>query len=305
MTTPASPEERQQMQQLRKLIQAHDLYACSESFLSDTTLLRYVRARDGNVDKAHKMLVNSLEWRQEWKPEDISDEDVKEDIDMCKMYVQGHDRHGRPVVIFRPANDVDGVGSILTKVRFYVWTLEKAIAAMPADEHQMTWLVDMNGYRVGPSDLKRLSLARALLATLQDQYPERVAKLIMVKPPWYFSVLFGMLKPFISKATLSKVVWDKGDRDGRYPLLEAEVDPSLLEQIYGGERPTPLFQDGRRYDDGIKTADVRTVDAVIEPCNKSETADLMAIAPESKMYTSRLVRSLEAAAKAKPSSSWL
>jgi hypothetical protein len=116
----------------------------------------------------------------------------------------------------------------------------------------MTWLVDVNDYRVGPSDLKRLALARALLATLQDQYPERVAKLIMVKPPWYFSVLFGMLKPFISSATLSKVVWDKGTSAGRYPLLAAEVEPRWLEMVYGGERPTPLFEDGQRYDEGFK-----------------------------------------------------
>ncbi len=50
----------------------------------------------------------------------------------------------------------------------------------------MVWVIDMNGYSVGPSDLKRVSLAKALLQTLQDQYPERVAKLVIVSPPWYF-----------------------------------------------------------------------------------------------------------------------
>lgn len=46
----------------------------------------------------------------------IKREELKRDIDMAKMYVQGCDKQGRPVVIFRPANDLDGVGSILTKV---------------------------------------------------------------------------------------------------------------------------------------------------------------------------------------------
>ena len=134
---------------------------------------------------------------------------------MGKMYVQGHDRQGRPVVIFRPARDKDGVGSILTKVRFYVWTLEQAIARMRPGEHQMVWLVDMNGYRVGPSDLKRISLAKALLETMQNQYPERVARVIMVQPPWYFRMLFAMVRPLISQRTLDKVCGGVGGEKGR------------------------------------------------------------------------------------------
>lgn len=93
----------------------------------------------------------------------------------------------------------------LRKVRFYVWVLEQAIQRMPPGEHQMVWLVDMNGYRVGPSDLKRISLAKALLETLQNQYPERVARVIMVQPPWYFRMLFAMVRPLLSQRTLDKV----------------------------------------------------------------------------------------------------
>lgn len=33
----------------------------------------------------------------------------------------------------------------------------------------MTWIIDMNNYSVGPKDLKRVSLAKALINTLQNQ----------------------------------------------------------------------------------------------------------------------------------------
>lgn len=115
------------------------------------------------------------------------------------MYMNGLDRHRRPVVIFRPTRDIDSVGSVESKVRFFVWVIEYSIFQMDADVDQMTWygwrrplaasaalahtertrrIIDMNGYSVGPSDLKRVSLAKALITTLQNQYPERVAKCV-------------------------------------------------------------------------------------------------------------------------------
>lgn len=39
------------------------------SFLSSSTLSRYIIAREGNIDKAFDMIVASLNWRHEWHPE--------------------------------------------------------------------------------------------------------------------------------------------------------------------------------------------------------------------------------------------
>eukprot|EP01147_Barroeca_monosierra_P006975 gene6975-9578_t len=230
-----SQEMISQLQQ--RVIESHpELAKEQRSFLSSSTLSRYIIAREGNIDKAFDMIVASLNWRHEWHPEKISAHEVREDISMCKMYIQGHDKVGRPVVIFKPANDRDGVGSILTKVRFYVWVLERAIQSMPEDVSQMVWIVDLRGYRVGPSDLKRVKLARALLETLQNQYPERVAKLILVKPPWYFRVLLAVVKPFVSQRTLNKLETDNGD-GSTFLVLHKLIDLSQLETTYGGLSP--------------------------------------------------------------------
>ena len=40
-------------------------------FVSESCLHRYLRARNGDVKKAERMLRNTLKWRAEYKPEEI------------------------------------------------------------------------------------------------------------------------------------------------------------------------------------------------------------------------------------------
>ena len=45
-------------------------------FVSQSCLLRYLRARSWNVEKATKMLEETLKWRKEYKPDFITANDV-------------------------------------------------------------------------------------------------------------------------------------------------------------------------------------------------------------------------------------
>jgi len=246
-----SEEDRQGIDELRsKLIQSYEsdglqLTVKQTEFCDDFCLRRFLRARDMHVGKALDMLRKSLSWREEWRPEEIQREEIQEDMELAKMYMQGFDREQRPVVILRPGKDVDH-GTIEHKVRFYVWVLEYSIARMKENVEQMTWLVDMNGYGVSASDAKKLSLAQALLTTLQDNYPERVGKMILVNPPWYFRVLFGLLRRILSQKTLDKIIFSYPKKEGDqmiYPEVINIIDEDNLEKCYGGNLETPTTFD--------------------------------------------------------------
>lgn len=56
-------------------------YWCSEM-----TLRRYLRARKFDVGKAIEMLTKSIEWRRQYKPEDIKFDDVLKEAESGKMY---------------------------------------------------------------------------------------------------------------------------------------------------------------------------------------------------------------------------
>ena len=47
------------------------------AFCSEITCVRYLRARKWEIAKAKKMLQETLEWREKFKPEEITLDDVK------------------------------------------------------------------------------------------------------------------------------------------------------------------------------------------------------------------------------------
>ena len=61
----------EQIDELRKQLGEPSSVAI-QGFLSDATILRFLRARNWNVQKASKMLKAAVKWRAAYKPEMIS-----------------------------------------------------------------------------------------------------------------------------------------------------------------------------------------------------------------------------------------
>jgi len=71
---------------------------------------RYLRARKFNVDKAAHMLKGTLAWRKSFRPHEIDPASVAFESSTGKVYPNGHDRAGRPILILCPGreNSKDG-----------------------------------------------------------------------------------------------------------------------------------------------------------------------------------------------------
>ncbi|CAI5462003.1 unnamed protein product [Closterium sp. Yama58-4] len=69
-------------------------------FCSDACLRRYLRARNWHVQRAERMLRDTLKWRDQCRPEEIRWADVAEEGATGKVYRTAfQDKHGRPVVV--------------------------------------------------------------------------------------------------------------------------------------------------------------------------------------------------------------
>lgn len=66
----------------------------------DKAVRRFLRARDHDIDKASAMFLKYHKWRKSAIPNGfISDEEVKNELEQDKVYMQGIDKTGRPVVV--------------------------------------------------------------------------------------------------------------------------------------------------------------------------------------------------------------
>ena len=71
----------------------------------DLRMCRYLRARKFNIDKATHMLKGTLAWRKSFRPHEIDPASVAFESSTGKVYPNGHDRTGRPILILCPGRE--------------------------------------------------------------------------------------------------------------------------------------------------------------------------------------------------------
>lgn len=66
----------------------------------DFMIRRFLRARDLDVEKASAMLLKYLKWRNSFVPNgSVSVSDVPNELAQDKVFMQGHDKIGRPILM--------------------------------------------------------------------------------------------------------------------------------------------------------------------------------------------------------------
>jgi hypothetical protein len=73
----------------------------------------------------------------------------------------------------------------------------------------------------------------AVLHFVTNHYPERLGMLLLVDTPWIFNGFWAVASPFLSKSTVSKILFIKGSEVTK-TLLEF-IDKEQLEKDYGGD----------------------------------------------------------------------
>ncbi|KAJ0176383.1 hypothetical protein K1T71_007562 [Dendrolimus kikuchii] len=214
---------------------------------SDTTLLRFLRARDFNVEKAREMLSQSLLWRKKHQVDRILSE--YETPEVVKQYFPGgwhhHDKDGRPLYILRLGQmDVKGLlKSIgedgLLKLTLHVCEegLKLLEEATRSSEHAVqSWclLVDLDGLNM--RHLWRPGV-RALLRIIQiveANYPETMGRVLIVRAPRVFPILWTIVSTFIDENTRSKFLFYAGKDYLQAGGLLDYIPDDLIPDFLGG-----------------------------------------------------------------------
>jgi hypothetical protein len=199
--------------------------------VDNLTLRRFLRARDQNVGKASSMLLKFVAWRREAVPGGaIPAEQVKDDLAAQKVCMGGVDRAGRPVMLAFPARHFSADRDMATFKRFVVYLLDSICARIPRGQEKFLCIVDLKGWGYANCDVRAYIAA---IEIMQNYYPERLGKALMIHVPYMFLKAWKMVQPFIDANTKDKFVFI--DDKNLEETLKRELDESQLPEMYGGK----------------------------------------------------------------------
>jgi hypothetical protein len=204
----------------------------SFKYCTDACLRRYLEARNWNVDKAKKMLEETLKWRSTYKPEEIRWHEIAHEGETGKAFRSNfHDILGRTVLIMRPG--MQNTTSPEDNVRHVVYLLENSVLNLPEGQEQMSWLIDFTGFSLSTNI--SVKAGRDIINILQSHYPERLAIAFLYNPPRIFQAFYKAVKYFLDPKTAQKVKFVYPKSKDSVELMKTLFDMENLPSEFGGK----------------------------------------------------------------------
>mmetsp|Transcript_81540 Transcript_81540/g.214070 ORF Transcript_81540/g.214070 Transcript_81540/m.214070 type:complete len:433 (+) Transcript_81540:80-1378(+) len=231
-------------------------------FFTRASLVRFLRGRNGKVDDAVVMMADALKWFETWgwwenciKQFEESDEPEKRKlvIKYSPNGAFGVDRRGAPVLYFRTGlQDTSGIVREVGNevfIRSMCWGLERDAeklheASLKVGEALIGQVnvLDCAGSTFTKSGATATALTWFTDNVLKDHFPESAKVILVVNTPWFFSIGWKLIAPFVPAATKEKMKICSGDY--MKTLLEY-VDIEQVPAFLGGKSTEPwLYGEG-------------------------------------------------------------
>ncbi|XP_042425356.1 patellin-6-like [Zingiber officinale] len=209
---------------------------------TDVVLLKFLRARDFDAGQAHAMLLRCAEWRAEFGADGVAEEELVgfKELEGVVAYMHGWDRRGHPVcynaygvfkdkaVYERVLGDADKLQRFL---RWRVQVMERGVRLLQLRPAGVNAIIQVTDLKDMPKRELRAA-SKHILSLFQDNYPEMVARKVFINVPWYFSLLYSVISPFLTERTKSKFVIA---REGNVTeMLYKFIRPEYVPVQYGG-----------------------------------------------------------------------
>eukprot|EP00168_Porphyra_purpurea_P001394 TRINITY_DN11700_c0_g1_i1.p1 TRINITY_DN11700_c0_g1~~TRINITY_DN11700_c0_g1_i1.p1 ORF type:complete len:223 (-),score=46.51 TRINITY_DN11700_c0_g1_i1:517-1185(-) len=165
--------------------------------VSTDTALAFLKQYEWDVDRAFVAIKEDLHWRRSLKVHELGIQHVRSQVKTGKfLFTGGKDKQGRAVVIFNAARHFIG-GDLLETLQLAIYAIEEAIKSMEGSgQYQILLIEDLTGFK--KSDNSDMKMIKFLADAAQTHYPCRIGKFYAVNSPWYYNVLFTVVKPWLN-----------------------------------------------------------------------------------------------------------
>ncbi|KAK1440203.1 hypothetical protein QVD17_06028 [Tagetes erecta] len=210
-------------------------------------LVRFLKARDGNIPKAQKMLVDCLDWRIQNEIDDILAKPIvpadfyREVRDSQLIGMSGYTKEGRPVFAVGVGLSTYDKASIHYYVQSHIQINEyrdRIIipAASKKFEQEVSTCIkvlDMTGLKI--SQLSQLKLLTVISSIDDLNYPEKTDTYYIVNAPYIFSACWKVVRPLLQERTRKKVVVLSGcGRDELLKIMDYDSLPHFCKSEGSG-----------------------------------------------------------------------
>ncbi|CAN6243475.1 unnamed protein product [Urochloa humidicola] len=181
------------------------------------TMVRFLKAREWNVSKAHKMIVDSLNWRIQNEIDSVLERPIVP-VDLYRSIrdsqlvgLSGYTKEGLPVFAIGVGHSTYDKASVHYYVQSHIQINEyRDRIILPRLSQQFgrpvtncIKVLDMTGLKL--SALSQIKMLTSISTVDDLNYPEKTETYYVVNVPYIFSACWKVVKPLLQERTKKKV----------------------------------------------------------------------------------------------------
>lgn len=175
-------------------------------YTNDQCLIRILQARDFDVTSSFEMWTKWVDWRREYRADEITENEMMPHIQTGKAFFHGKDKQGRPCLIVKVRNHWPEQFSPEETLRYSIYLVECAVKL--ADQEgtgQLCVIYDRGSITDANQDPNFISLAKQMASIFTDFYAERLGALYVLHVSWIHWLIYHAVRPTLPKKTREKL----------------------------------------------------------------------------------------------------
>jgi len=202
---------------------------------TDEQLVKFLRARDGDVEKAAEMLTVHLAWLKEWKPTTITVDEIKNALVNGGWRFVGKSKTGSPVILISAGEWKPENYSQQENEKYLAFWVNKIFQMVDSPLTQCILIFDQTESSIAHTQY--IGYSSDLCDVGQNQYPEVLERAYFLNGGAVFETAWKLIAPLLNERTSAKIQFVSGDDIA--PTLLKVIDESVLPTRYGGKAELP------------------------------------------------------------------